>query len=244
MLAVRKQGQRVHGVDLSTLRFWILYEFRDAVLIGAVCTGECPGAQELSALHENLVHNLFRLLAVERGLYERTRRRRRGGGKRRQWSRWSWSGGERLGRELHTGVGQECRWRRLRWQLEVGPGELPRRLLGRMFDRHSTTFSGTLTAQALDQVRGISRRPAPASGMAAADAGNPALRQIVGDQRRCRSRLEARLEIDPLPGEPELEVKVLLYRAFQKALSNLGAALRRRRRMDTHALGVFDKART
>src|SRR5260370_39252270 len=34
-------------------------------------------------------------------------------------------------------------------------------------------------------------------------------------------RFEASLQIDPLPWEPQLEVKILIYRGLQEALSNL-----------------------
>ena len=211
ILTVRKQRQRVLGIDLSTFRFWILYEFRDSVLIAAVGTSKIPATQDLSPLHRKLTENLFRLLVVERRLYERARRRRGGGGKAAvqqiDMER------RRLGRELHTGVGQMLA--AVRWQLEVISDELPDASVN---VRQVLDNISTLTAQALEQVRGVSRRLHPPEWQRL--TLESALRQLW-EISGIPQRLDASLEIDALPGEPELEVKVLLYRAFQEALSNV-----------------------
>ena len=121
ILAAKQLGRPINGIDISTLRFWSICEFRDTVLIGLVGTAHIPEAQDLSALNRNLAGNFFRLLKIERRLFERARRRRGGSGKSAalqvELER------QRLGRELHTGVGQMLA--AIRWQLELISAELP-----------------------------------------------------------------------------------------------------------------------
>ncbi|MCU1238145.1 MAG: histidine kinase [Candidatus Solibacter sp.] len=210
ILAVTKLRQP-HHIDFSSLRFWVVSEFHDAVLIAAIGTIPVPETQDLSSLHRNLTGNFFRLLSVERRLFERARRRRGNRGKSAiqqiEMER------RRLGRELHTGVGQVLA--AISWQLEVISADLPE---PSPQIQHALENMATLTAQALEQVRGVSQRLHPPEWQRL--TLESALRQLW-EISGIPERLEANLQLDPLPGEPDLEVKVLLYRAFQEALSNV-----------------------
>jgi signal transduction histidine kinase len=212
ILAVKELGRPIfYGIEISTLRFWSICEFRDTVLIGLVGTARIPENQDLAALNRNLVGNFFRLLTIERRLFERARRRRSGVGKSAvmqvELER------QRLGRELHTGVGQMLA--AIRWQLELISTELPEPPENVKYALDSIS---TLTAQTLEQVRSISRRLHPPEWQRLTlETAIQQLWEISGIPQR----LTATLRIEPLPGDPDLEVKVLLYRAFQEALSNI-----------------------
>jgi two-component system NarL family sensor kinase len=119
----------------------------------------------------------------------------------------------RLGRELHTGAGQALA--AIRIQLELISKELPSPSLRvqQALDRIDTLAGSTL-----DQVRSISKTLHPPEWQRL--TLEEALRQLwqmsgVGD------RFESTFELDHLLIEPDLEVKVLLYRAAQEGLSNL-----------------------
>jgi len=76
----------------------------------------------------------------------------------------------------------------------------------------------TLANDALEQVRSVSGRlyPPEWQRLTLADA-----LQQLWDLSGIPHRFEASLRIQPLPHEPDLEVKVLIYRAAQEALSNI-----------------------
>ena len=211
IIAVKNLPQ-IPGLEISSLRFWKLCDFPDSVLIGAVGTLSSPDAGVLAPVQVKLSRNFHRLLELERRLFERARRRRDPGAGRRAIHQIEQER-LRLGRELHTGVGQMLA--AIRWQLEVISGELPEpsESVQRALDSIST-----LTAQSLEQVRGISKRLHPPEWQRL--GLEPAMRQLW-EISGIPQRLEAELQIDALPQEPDLEVKVLLYRAFQEALSNL-----------------------
>ena len=149
--------------------------------------------------------------AAERNLYVRAQRKRRGNGRSaiRQVERER----QRLGRDLHTGVGQTLS--AIRLQLEVIAVAVPdppgpvRQALSRI---------STLANDALEQVRSISRRLHPPEWQRL--TLETALQQLW-DTSGIPQRFEASLRLENLPREPELEVKVLVYRAAQEALSNL-----------------------
>ena len=70
----------------------------------------------------------------------------------------------------------------------------------------------------MEQVRGIARRLHPPEWQRLTlDSAIRQLWEISG----VPERFEASLQIDPLPWEPQLEVKILIYRGLQEALSNL-----------------------
>jgi two-component system NarL family sensor kinase len=77
---------------------------------------------------------------------------------------------------------------------------------------------GTLAADAGEQVRALSRRLHPPEWQRL--TLEAAVRQLW-DNSGIPQRFAASLRIEPLPGEPEQETKVLVYRAAQEALANL-----------------------
>ena len=192
-----------------------LLDLGGSVLVGArpLHPGErSPEESEaaLLRLQARLSLHYFRLLKAERVLARRVYRRR-GSGLRAlhqiELER------ERLGRELHTSVGQQLS--AIRLQAEVIAGELSpegspvRQALDRIF---------TLTADALEQVRSISKHLHPPEWQRLSLAA--ALEQLW-ELSGIPQRFEASLLIGPLPREPELEAKILIYRAAQEAVSNL-----------------------
>jgi signal transduction histidine kinase len=119
----------------------------------------------------------------------------------------------RLGRELHTGAGQALA--AIRMQLELIAHELPAptERVQQALDR-----IGILAGITLEQVRSISRtlHPPEWQRLTLEDA----LRQLW-DLSGMAERFGAVLRIDTLPSDPDLEVKVLIYRTTQEGLSNL-----------------------
>jgi two-component system NarL family sensor kinase len=162
-------------------------------------------------LEGSLLRHCLRLQLAERDLSSFARDRRRGIG--RGAVRQIDLERQRLGRELHTGVGQLLA--AIRLQLEIVAAHLldPPGLVQQALDRIST-----LANEALEQVRSVSARlhPPEWQRLTLADA-----LQQLWDISGIPQRFEASLRIQPLPHEPDLEVKVLLYRAAQEALSNV-----------------------
>lgn len=199
----------------STVRYsWVLMT-ADGVLLSAqpvapAVYGEAS-ARELAGLHGTLLRHYFHLQEIERVLFSRVQRGRPGAGRSaiRQVERER----QRLGRELHTGVGQTLA--AIRLQLEIiaialrEPPLPVQECLGRI---------SALTNDAMQQVRSLSRRLHPPEWQRL--ALQDALSQLW-NMSGVPQRFEASLRIDPLPTEPDLEVKVLMYRALQEALSNL-----------------------
>lgn len=120
---------------------------------------------------------------------------------------------ERLGRELHTGVGQLLV--AIRLQLEVIASQLPQPLpsVQQALDRIAV-----LTRDAGEQIRALSHRLHPPEWQRL--TLEAAIRQLW-DSSGVPQRFEASLSIDPLAREPEQEAKILVYRAAQEALTNL-----------------------
>jgi len=120
---------------------------------------------------------------------------------------------QRLGRELHTGVGQTLAAMRL--QLEVvsqhcpEPPEAARAALDRL---------SLLTREAVEQVRGLSQRLHPPEWQRL--TMEEAARQLW-ELSGIPQSLQASMRIEALPQQPALPVKVLVYRAMQEALSNV-----------------------
>jgi two-component system, NarL family, sensor kinase len=119
----------------------------------------------------------------------------------------------RLGRELHTGVGQLLA--AIRMQSEL--------VSARLTDPESSVTMaleriGVLVREALEQVRSISSRMYP-----------PAWQQTPLEDALRRlwllsgipERFEAVLHIGQLDWEPDLELKILIYRAAQEGFSNI-----------------------
>jgi two-component system sensor histidine kinase NreB len=165
----------------------------------------------LESLQIRLMGHFFRLAAAERRLAAQARPRRRGGG--RKAIRQMELERRRLGRELHTGAGQALA--AIRIQLEVIANELPEPT---QRVRQALERIGALAGNTLEQVRSISRRlhPPEWQRLNLVDA-----LQQLWDLSGIEDRFDAELRIDPLPIDPDLEVKVLVYRAVQEGLSNL-----------------------
>jgi two-component system, NarL family, sensor kinase len=120
---------------------------------------------------------------------------------------------ERLGRDLHTGVGQLLV--AIRLQLEVIATQLsnPPAAVQQALDRIAS-----LATDAGEQVRSLSRNLHPPEWQRL--GLETAVRQLW-ESSGVPQRFEVSLVIDPLPLEPEQEAKVLVYRAVQEALTNL-----------------------
>ena len=164
----------------------------------------------LLRLQGQLLLHYFRLRKAEERLAQRVRQRQ---GRGLRAFRQIELERERLARELHTSVGQQLSAIRLQAeviasQFAAGSGPV-QQALDRIF---------TLTADALEQVRSISKRLHPPEWQRLSLAA--ALEQLW-ELSGIPQRFEASLHIEPLPREPELNVKILLYRAAQEAVSNL-----------------------
>ncbi len=173
------------------------------------------GAATLPELQGKLLRHYFRLQMAERNLTARVRARS-GPGRGtngRSAVRQIELERQRLGRELHTGVGQMLA--AIRLQLEVIASRLPnatepvQQALGRI---------STLASDALEQVRSVARRLHPPEWQRL--SLQEAIRQLW-ELSGIPQRFEATFELAPLAAEPEFEIKVLMYRAVQEALSNL-----------------------
>ena len=201
---------------ISAVYFFRLLERGDRVLIGAQFTkpdddAGHQGATGLMLIHDNLLRHYFQLQHVERDLSTRARQRRHGGG--RQSIGLIERERQRLGRELHTGVGQMLAAIRLQLEIIGAQGPEPPAAVKQALGRIST-----LANEALVQVRSVSGRLHPPEWQRLTlEAALQQLWEISG----IPERFQTSLRITLLPHEPALEVKVLMYRAAQEALSNL-----------------------
>lgn len=201
---------------ISAVYFYRLLERGDRVLIGVQFIEpddelRRQEASGLMAVQSNLLRHYFRLQHAERSLATRARRHRPGSPNQSvfQIERER----RRLGRELHTGVGQMLA--AIRLQLEIigsqtpGPAPPVQQALNRI---------STLASEALSQVRAVSHRLHPPEWQR---LSLEAAIQQLWDISGIPQTYETSVEIEPLPEEPSLDVKVLMYRATQEALSNL-----------------------
>lgn len=120
---------------------------------------------------------------------------------------------ERLGRDLHTGVGQLLV--AIRLQVEVITTHLPN---PPVLVEHALSRIVTLATDAGEQVRAVSRRLHPPEWQRL--TLEAAVRQLW-DNSGVPEKFAASLRIEALPREPEQEIKVLVYRTAQEALANL-----------------------
>jgi signal transduction histidine kinase len=171
----------------------------------------CPEVALLGRLQSALMRQFFRLLLVERRLSLRVRQHQQGGG--RQAIRQVERERQRLGRELHTGIGQTLA--AIRLQLEVIGVQLPEAPEG---VTQALARISSLAADALDEVRSVSRRVHPPEWQR---LSLPAALDQLWQMSGIPQRFEASLRLEELAREPEQEIKVLFYRAAQEALSNL-----------------------
>jgi len=172
-------------------------------------------ANELSAtllaLEQRFLERLLRLQAVEQRLALEARRHQGGSGIRaiRQIERER----QRLGRELHTEVGQLLA--AIRIQIEIVEADLPNTPEP---VRESLQKISMLAQEALERVRTIARRIHPPEWQRL--RLEDALRQlweVTGMDRR----FEARVSIQTLERDPTTEIKSLIYRAAQEGIANV-----------------------
>jgi two-component system NarL family sensor kinase len=183
-------------------------------IAGISAPWERPWREQLAGLlrvHCQLLRKLGRLQQAERELHNRAQWFRNSHGRTaiRQIERER----RRLSGELHTGVGQMLAAMRL--QLEfittqvVDPPPAVTQALSRLL---------TLAQDGLQEVRGISKSLNPPEWQRLSlESALQQLWELSGIQESC----EVTVRVAPLPHDPDLEVKVLLYRAAQEALSNL-----------------------
>jgi len=199
------------GLAGRITNFWRVWQSRDRVVIALQpLASEEDFSGGLIEVQRRLIAHLFRLLITERQLFLRIRGAQHGG---RRAIRQIEQERRRLGRELHTGAGQSLA--AIRMQLELIESELespPPRV------QHALQRIGSLTESTLQQVRSISKalHPPEWQRLTLEDA----LRELWENSGVAES-FGAVLELDRLAAEPDLEVKVLMYRAMQEALSNL-----------------------
>jgi len=169
------------------------------------------GAGSLLRLQSRFLQNYFRLQHAERSLSNLAQATRppavASAVRQVEMER------ERLGRELHTGVGQLLV--AIRLQLEVVATQLANPPAG--VQRALNHIAG-LANDAGEQVRSLARRLHPPEWQRLSLEG--AIQQLW-DSSGVPQRFEASLRIEPLPREPEQEARVLVYRAVQEALTNL-----------------------
>jgi signal transduction histidine kinase len=197
---------------ISPLSLWAVWESPGSVVIGAETVEPEPGeTRDLLRIQSRLSLHFLHLLRLERRLFVRAQQGRRRGG--RKAVRQIEMERQRLGRELHTGVGQALA--AIRLQLEVIAAELP---VPSDNVAHALRNIATLTADSMEQVRSLSRRLHPPDWQRL--TLESAIRHLwdISGVPQC---FEASLSLDPLPWEPYLEVKILFYRGLQEALSNL-----------------------
>ena len=172
--------------------------------------GEPKKTKDIAALQKRPTGHFIRLLGLCRRLSGSAQRREPGG---RQAVRQIEMERQRLGRELHTGIGQMLA--AIHLQLEVISAELPSPPpnVG-----HALQSISTLAADSLAQVRDISKRLHPPEWQRLTlESAIRQLWEICGIPQR----FQASLAIQPLPWEPSLETKILIYRGLQEALSNI-----------------------
>jgi two-component system, NarL family, sensor kinase len=169
------------------------------------------GAGGLLRLQSRFVAHYFRLQSAERKLatWLQANRPSAGIGAVRQIEKER----ERLGRDLHTGVGQLLV--AIRLQLEVIATQLPAPPSG---VQRALDHIAALANDAGEQVRSLSHRLHPPEWQRL--TLEAAIRQLW-ESSGVPQRFETSLQVESLPREPEQEAKVLVYRAAQEALANL-----------------------
>lgn len=164
---------------------------------------------DLLRLQSSLFERYVRLQTAERTLSRAVARRRRNFSPLRQVELER----QRLGRELHTDVGQLLTSIHLQAELIAAlyPDSNPglHTALNTIVD---------LSDAAIERVRSISKRLHPPAWLAL--TLESAIQQLW-DLSGVAQRFDARLSIEALTRQPGLDAKVLLYRAAQEALSNV-----------------------
>ncbi|MGO9966866.1 MAG: sensor histidine kinase [Bryobacteraceae bacterium] len=175
-------------------------------------TAAHPAAFALRHLEGRLLGHYFHLQQAERNIADRVKRGRgrAGAGQLIQHVERE---RQRLGRELHTGVGQLLAAIGLQLDTIATAIPDPPPAAQQALDRISL-----LAGDALEQVRAVSRRLHPPvwQRLTLEDA----LRQMWASSG-VPEKFAATATIPSLSRDPEPEIKALLYRAAQEAISNL-----------------------
>ncbi len=192
----------------GSFHIWPAFVMPDTMLVAAQPARMPEPA--LDILEDGLLRRYFHLEEAERKLSARARRNHPD---RLSTQRQIERERQRIGSELHTGVGQMLT--AIRLQLEFIATQTPNAVepVQQALDR-----IGWLAQEALEQVRGVSRLLYPPQWQRLTIA--EALRQLW-EVTGIPLRFEARLNLTPLEREPAHEIKVLLYRSAQEALSNI-----------------------
>jgi signal transduction histidine kinase len=193
----------------ASYRVWPILALPDTLLIGAQAEGQ--GKTDTVRIEDRILRHYPRLQRAQRELSDRARGRGKGSGCRA--ARQIEMERQRLGRELHAGVGQMLA--AIGLQLEVIATRMPdpAEAVQRALDAIERLAGG-----ALEQVRGISRRLHPPEWQRLAlEAALSQLWEVTGIPQR----FESRLCIQTLPEEPAQEIKALFYRAAQEGLANI-----------------------
>jgi two-component system NarL family sensor kinase len=164
----------------------------------------------LLELQQRLLERLQRLQTAEQRLSTLRRNREPSGARLiRQLERER----QRLGRELHTEVGQMLAAIHIQFEiLEPHLPEMPEAA------REALQKISTLAQEALEQVRNISRRLHPPEWQRL--KLEDAIRQLW-DLSGADRRFETRVSIQSLPADPSVEIKSLIFRAAQEGITNV-----------------------
>ncbi|MGD0500971.1 MAG: sensor histidine kinase [Bryobacteraceae bacterium] len=210
-LARGSAEQAPRTLPLRPMRFLPVLECAGKIWLGVCAMGTESGAAETDLLpveHSLLGHH-HRLARAERRLSAQARRKRGGG-----LAIWQLEmERQRIGRDLHSGVGQMLA--AIRLQIEVIEIQLPSPPPA---VQQAAARISQLAHDALEQVRAVSRRLHPPEWQRL--TLESAVLQLW-DLSGIPLRFEAALRVDPLPAQPDLETKSLMYRAAQEAFSNL-----------------------
>ncbi|MFZ1145915.1 MAG: histidine kinase [Bryobacteraceae bacterium] len=198
-----------HGICLS-----FIYGAADGLLLSAqLLRREEETRQEsaLQGLEGEILSRFFRLQQTASKLVAQARQRQAGGG--RAVIELIENERARLGRELHTGVGQLLvsilRQAEMAQAQLLGTGSAVSETFGRI---------STGASEALALVRSMSARLHPPEWQRLTlEAALEQLCQISGIPQR----YQAELELATLPVQPEPVIKTLFYRAAQEAISNI-----------------------
>lgn len=165
----------------------------------------------LNRMENERIERLDRLRSAERMLAEAARKKLTNAGRRAV--RQIELDRQRLGRELHTGVGQMLT--AIRLQVEIAEANVPNPSPNA---KQALERIASIAEDALEQVRAVARRlHPPAWHRLSLDAALRQLCQMTGVD----GHFETILRIQPLEFDPGVEVKSLFYRAAQEALSNV-----------------------
>jgi signal transduction histidine kinase len=167
-------------------------------------------AAALLGIQQRLLARLQRLEAIERKLFGSVRARRLRAGAR--YARQIELERQRLGRELHTGVGQMLA--AIRMQTEMIEEQIT---TDREQVREAVSRISRLAQEGLEQVRSVSRRLHPPAWQRL--SLDEALRDLW-EMSGVAERFQSSLSLQALPKAPSPALKNLLYRSAQEALSN------------------------